>query len=199
WDARGVGRVKNLTDLRVEPSKVKHELTRTISDRKDRPCGPASPIRGQELPLRGARPGLLAEGRPVRALTPGRTPRERRTSKRSDREGSHAAQTGGKDATESPGVPGRRRVVERCAADQVYACRRGGGLRLDDPCAPSPRGRGRPRRPPGSSSTRTTPQGYSMSSAMPGHRGTRCSARPRTPEASSTWQSTSSGFSSKAR
>src|SRR5439155_885051 len=43
--------------------------------------------------------------------------------------------TGGKDATESPGVPGRRRVVERCAADQVYACRRGVGLRLADPDA----------------------------------------------------------------
>src|SRR5437899_5861062 len=71
-DAGGVGRVKNLTDLRVEPSKVKHELTPTISDRKDRPCGPASPIRRQELQLQGARPGLLAEGRPVRALTPGR-------------------------------------------------------------------------------------------------------------------------------
>src|SRR3989442_14869438 len=43
--------------------------------------------------------------------------------------------TGGKDARESPRVPGRRRVVERCAADQVYACRRGGGLRLADPDA----------------------------------------------------------------
>src|SRR5438094_10303997 len=61
-DARGVGRVKNLTDLRVEPQKVKHELTPTISDRKDRPCGPASPIRRPELQLQGARPGLLLPG-----------------------------------------------------------------------------------------------------------------------------------------
>src|SRR2546422_120514 len=134
-DARGVGRVKNLTDLRVEPSKVKHELTPTISDRKDRPCGPASPIRRQELQLQGARPGLLAEGRPVRALTPGRhAPKGGRRSEAIAR-AVMRHMTGGKDARESPRVPGRRRVVERCAADQVYACRRGGGLRLADPDA----------------------------------------------------------------